>query len=159
MDELDIPGERPVNMIQLIYYSKNTLDADDRGQLKNLREILETARTKNGAIGVTGYLIFDKAYFLQILEGEREAVTATYNRIKGDRRHAQITLVETREIKMRSFADWNMGAAMRSMDHQEVYLAHGISGDIDPTKLSGPKIMALATDLRDLERGRKKSAA
>lgn len=147
-----------MSLIQLIYYSKNTLDADDRGQLTNLREILEKARAKNSPIGVTGYLIFDKAYFLQILEGEREAVFATYERIKGDRRHQQITLVETRDITMRSFADWTMGAAMRSMDHQEVYLAHGIAGNIDPTKLNGSKILSLATQLRDLEQARKRAA-
>jgi len=148
-----------VSLVQLVYYSRNTLDADDRGQLKNLREILDIARAKNGANGVTGYLIFDKAYFLQILEGERAVVTATYERIKGDRRHQAITLVETREIRVRSFADWSMGAAMRSLDHQEVYLAHGIAGEIDPTKLSGSKILALAADLRDLERGLKRTAA
>lgn len=147
-----------MSLVQLIYYSKNTLDADDRGQLKNLREILETARAKNGAIGVTGYLIFDRAYFLQLLEGERTAVFATYERIKGDRRHQAITLVETRDITMRSFADWTMGAAMRGVDHQEIYLAHGIAGDIDPTRLTGSKILSLATDLRDLEQARKRAA-
>jgi hypothetical protein len=148
-----------MSLIQLIYTSRNTLDADDRGQLKNLREILEKARTKNSAVGVTGYLIFDKACFLQILEGERDAVFATFERIKGDRRHQAITLVETREVRMRSFADWTMGAAMRSVEHQEIYLAHGIAGEIDSAKMTGAKILALATDLRDLEQARKKAAA
>lgn len=146
-------------MTQLIYYSKNTLDADDRGQLTNLREILETARRKNGENGVTGYLIFDKAYFLQILEGEKDAVEETYRRIAGDRRHADVTLVDQRAIVQRNFSDWNMGSAMRSVDHEEVYLAHGISGAIDPTKLDGAKILSLATDLRDLEARRNRSAA
>ena len=146
-------------MTQLIYYSKNTLDADDRGQLTNLREILEIARRKNGENGVTGYLIFDKAYFLQILEGERAAVEETYRRIAGDRRHADVTLVDQRTIVQRNFSDWNMGSAMRSVDHEEVYLEHGISGAIDPTKLDGAKILSLATDLRDLEARRSRSAA
>jgi hypothetical protein len=146
-------------MTQLIYYSKNTLDADDRGQLANLREILEVARRKNGENGVTGYLIFDKAYFLQILEGEREAVEETYRRIAGDRRHADVTLVDQRTIAQRNFSDWSMGSAMRSIDHEEVYLAHGISGVIDPSKLDGTKILSLATDLRDLEARRNRSAA
>ena len=146
-------------MTQLIYYSKNTLHADDRGQLTNLREILEIARRKNGENGVTGYLIFDKAYFLRILEGERTAVEETYRRIAGDRRHADVTLVDQRTIVQRNFSDWNMGSAMRSVDHEEVYLAHGISGAIDPTKLDGAKILSLATDLRDLEARRNRSAA
>lgn len=147
-----------MSLIQLIYYSQNTLEADDRGQLQNLREILSKARAKNAENGVTGYLIFDKAYFLQILEGEEEAVGATYDRIKGDRRHARVTLVEKRAIQLRSFADWTMGAAMRSLDHQAVYLQHGIGGALEPEKLNGSKIRSLATDLRDLERDRKKVA-
>ena len=58
-------------MTQLVYYSKNTLDADDRSQLVNLREILEIARRKNGENGVTGYLIFDKAIFCRFSKGIR----------------------------------------------------------------------------------------
>lgn len=147
-----------MSLIQLIYTSKNALHADDRGQLTNLREILETARRKNAEVGVTGYLIFDKAYFLQILEGDEAAVEATYARIAGDRRHAELRRVETRRIAQRAFGDWTMGAAMRSVDHQEVYLEHGISGPIDPAKLDGAKILSLAVDLRDLERSRVKAA-
>jgi hypothetical protein len=148
-----------MSLIQLIYYSKNTLEADDRGQLQNLRDILSTARARNGADGVTGYLIFDKQCFIQILEGEEDIVKATYHRIGMDRRHAKVTLVEVRPIKMRLFADWTMGAAMRSLDHQEVFLQHGISGTIDPARLNGSKILELAADLRDLERSRKNNAA
>lgn len=145
-------------LVQLIYHSKNTLHADDRGQLANLREILEIARRKNGEAGVTGYLIFDKAYFLQILEGEEKAVEETYARIIGDKRHAEVTIVERRPAKMRVFSNWEMGSAIRSVDHEEVYLQHGISGAIDPSKLDGDKILALATDLRDLDAARSRAA-
>jgi hypothetical protein len=148
-----------VRLIHLIYHSKNNLQADDRGQLSNLREILAKAQSKNSQNGVTGYLIFDKSYFIQILEGDSETVMSTFERIKGDRRHMEIAVVETREIAMRSFGSWTMGAAMRSLDHEEVYLRHGISGPIDPRKLTGPRILALAADLRDLERERRRPAA
>lgn len=146
-------------LVQLIYHSRNTLDADDRSQLVNLREILEIARRKNGEEGVTGYLIFDKAYFLQILEGEEKVVEATYRRIAGDKRHADVTLVGKRAIAMRTFPDWSMGSAMRSIDHEEVYLQHGISGAIDPSRLDGAKILSLATDLHALEQSRRRPAA
>jgi hypothetical protein len=52
-----------------------------------------------------------------------------------------------------------MGAAMRSLDHQEVFLRHGVSGTIEPTRLNGSKILGLAADLRDLELARKNNAA
>lgn len=146
-------------LVQLIYHSKNTLHADDRGQLTNLREILDVARRKNAADGVSGYLIFDKAYFLQILEGEEKVVEETYRRIAGDKRHADVTLVARRPIATRGFPDWSMGAAMRSIDHEEIYLRHGISGPIDPKRLDGAKILALASDLHALEQSKRRPAA
>ncbi len=46
-----------MDLVQLVYYSRNLLQDDDKGQLKLLREILATARTKNVEHGVTGYLV------------------------------------------------------------------------------------------------------
>ncbi len=146
-----------MDLVQLVYYSRNLLKDDDKGQLKLLREILATARTKNVERNVTGYLIFDRAWFIQILEGDRAEVRATYDRIARDPRHADVTLMDMKAIKQRSFTQWSMGGAMRNLDQQEVFLEHGISGQVDPTKLTAAKIVALAADLAALE-ARKRAA-
>ena len=142
-------------LVQLVYYSRNQLKDDDKGQLRQLRDILSVAREKNTARGITGYLIFDQTWFVQILEGERAVVHEAYQRIATDPRHAGVTMVETREVTQRTFGEWSMGGAMRNLDQQEVFLSHGIGGAIEPAKLSGSKILALARDLRDLEVNRK----
>jgi hypothetical protein len=135
-----------LDLVQLVYYSRNLLADDDKGQLKLLREILSIARQKNVERDVTGYLIFDKNWFIQILEGDRA-------------RHTGVTLLDTKPVRQRTFSSWSMGGAMRNLDQQEIFLAHGIAGQIDPTKLNAQKIVALASDLAALSGGRASQAA
>ncbi len=148
-----------MDLVQLVYYSRNLLADDDKGQLKLLREILSIARQKNVERDVTGYLIFDKSWYIQIHEGDRAQVRATYERIARDTRHTGVTLLDTKPIRQRTFSQWSMGGAMRNLDQQEVFLAHGISGQVDPTRLSAQKIVALASDLAALSGGRASQAA
>ncbi|HEY8564351.1 MAG TPA: BLUF domain-containing protein [Beijerinckiaceae bacterium] len=140
---------------QLVYYSKNQAASDDRGHLAQLREIIAVSQRNNQRDAITGYLIFDKVWFLQILEGERDKIFTTYKRIEKDPRHGTITLVQTKEIAGRAFPNWTMGGAMRTPEAQEVYLRHGIGGAIDPTKLKGQTIIELALDLQAYEAARK----
>jgi hypothetical protein len=139
-----------MELVQLVYYSQNLLKDDDKGQLKLLREILATAQRKNAETSITGYLIFDRAWFIQILEGDRAEVRAAYERIARDPRHTGVTLLDTKPIPARTFQSWSMGGAMRNLDQQEVFLSHGLAGQIDPSKLTSAKIVALARDLAAL---------
>lgn len=55
--------------LQLVYYSRFV--AGSQGAMSAVRDILKVSEAKNGRNRVTGFLIFDKANFLQILEGMR----------------------------------------------------------------------------------------
>jgi hypothetical protein len=140
---------------QLIYYSRNKMPGDDRAQLTNLRGILSTSQRNNARDGITGYLIFDKSWFVQILEGDRAKVSEAYTRIARDNRHAMSTVMNTRDVAERSFPEWTMGGIMRSVDVQEIYLSHGFGGPVDPTKVKWEKLFALALDLNKFERTRR----
>lgn len=133
---------------QLVYFSRNTVPGDDRAMLTNLREILAVAQRNNVRDGITGFLIFDKTWFFQILEGERLKVTETYTRIARDTRHSGASIMNARDVTDRSFPDWSMGGAMRSVDVQEIYLQHGIGSSMDPSKLNSAKVLHLAMDLQ-----------
>lgn len=76
---------------QLVYYSRNTVQGGDRAMLINLREIVSASQRNNSRDGVTGFLIFDKTWFVQILEGDKAQVTETYTRIARDTRHSAAT--------------------------------------------------------------------
>jgi hypothetical protein len=140
---------------QLIYYSRNTVPGDDRAMLTNMREILGASQRNNARDGITGFLIFDKTWFFQVLEGDRAVVKETYDRIAADTRHTGTVVMSTRDAALRSFPNWTMGGALRTPEVQEVYLANGISGDLDPKKLSADQILQLALDLQEYEQSRR----
>lgn len=135
-------------MHQLVYFSRNQIQGTDRDLLGGMREILKASDRNNRRDGVTGSLIFDKVWFLQILEGELASVEATYRRIQGDARHGEVTLMSTRPILQRQFPDWGMGGLVRTLDVQEIFLSHGIGGAIEPAKLSAVDVVDLALDLK-----------
>lgn len=92
-------------VIQLIYRSA----AQTRFSPKELSELLVRARANNTQLGLTGMLLYDDGSFLQMLEGERDALFTLYARILVDPRHAGITRLLEREIDERQFGDWKMG--------------------------------------------------
>ena len=74
----------------------------------SLTGILSAARRNNARDGITGCLVCREDLFLQLLEGQREAVIATYERILRDDRHANIVTLSSGDIESRLFRDWTM---------------------------------------------------
>jgi isopenicillin N synthase-like dioxygenase len=50
---------------------------------------------------------FDRS-FLQMIEGEREAVEDAVRRIRADARHSGLIEVYNRPVEQRTFSDWSM---------------------------------------------------
>ena len=74
-----------------------------------LSEIAKTSRRNNERDDLTGLLVKVGEYFFQILEGPPEAVDATYERIRLDRRHGDIVVVGSPElVDARLFGEWSM---------------------------------------------------
>ncbi|GJE04486.1 BLUF domain-containing protein [Methylobacterium isbiliense] len=140
---------------QLVYYSRNTVAGGDRAMLTNMREILSASQRNNSRDGITGFLIFDKTWFVQILEGERAKVTETYARIACDPRHSAATIINLRDVHGRLFPNWTMGGAMRTPEVQEVYLQHGFGGPLEPARLKSEQVINLALDLQAYEVSRR----
>jgi diguanylate cyclase (GGDEF)-like protein/PAS domain S-box-containing protein len=73
-----------------------------------LDALLKPARNANRATGITGCLLYQDGYFMQMLEGNRETVFALYEKIKGDPRHRDVSLVMEGPARHRVFMDWSM---------------------------------------------------
>lgn len=142
---------------QLVYYSRNTVPGGDRAMLTNMREILSASQRNNSRDGITGFLIFDTTWFVQILEGERAKVQQTYDRIARDPRHTAATILNVRDVPARHFPNWTMGGAMRTPEVQEVYLQHGVGGPLDPARLKSDQVVNLALDLQAFEVNRRQA--
>jgi hypothetical protein len=73
-----------------------------------VESILESSSRNNPTSGITGVLIATQTHFLQILEGEFEALNETLERISRDTRHERVQLIRFSDIKKRRFDDWAM---------------------------------------------------
>ena len=73
-----------------------------------VNSILASSSRNNPENDITGVLVATETHFLQILEGEFEALNATFERIARDTRHDTVQLISFTEIEERQFADWAM---------------------------------------------------
>jgi hypothetical protein len=74
-----------------------------------LTKLLAKARLKNQARQISGLMIYHEREFLQLIEGEKEDVTALFDKISTDPRHQQVYLLWENPIKARNFGQWTMG--------------------------------------------------
>ena len=92
-------------MFQMVYLSEYAGDDIER----DLAKILETARRHNEPAAITGLLLYLAGSFIQVLEGDAEAVRALFGRICADPRHRQVVVLLEHEVARRLFPDWSMG--------------------------------------------------
>lgn len=93
-----------MNLVQLIYVSK----------LANKNEMVigaihDSAVRHNTRNGLTGMLLYRDGSFMQVLEGPRDRVLVTYNRIQLDPRHTHHELILEEPLSARNFPSWSMG--------------------------------------------------
>ena len=129
-------------LVRLIYHSENRLGAP-----AELNAILDVSNVNNQRDDITGALLFDAHWFIQILEGEREAVSATLTRIIADPRHSAITVMDVQTVESRMFAKWWMGGANLQGESDVLLKRHGLGPPLDPRKMSGRHAVALALDV------------
>ena len=92
-------------MHRIIYLSSGVKIFSD----EEINDLLKISRENNQKNGITGLLLYSDGNFMQILEGEKEAVENTYNKIQNDTRHRNIILITNESIKQRNFSEWKMG--------------------------------------------------
>lgn len=127
-------------LVQLTYASRAP-----GATLSEITDMLNLAKKKNAELGITGLLVFDSRFFLQLLEGERERVNALYRRICRDPRHSDVTLLTYREIGERTFGDWAMGYV--SYVDADTLARHSDAGRFDPFALEAARVLPLLEEL------------
>lgn len=93
-------------LTRAIYVNQPTvpMGPDQREQVMN--EISLAGLRHNPVNGISGLLAYDSRHFVQVLEGERSAITQTLVRIAADPRHTDFELFSMEEIGTRRFEDW-----------------------------------------------------
>ena len=146
----EIVGGRTMPLSRLIYLSENRIDRADGSMLRQLGSIMATSQRNNAAAAITGALIFDDGWFLQVLEGDRRAVWRTFERIAADERHGGTLLVEMVDVSARLFGNWWMGLAVRSAATSSLFRPHERFGVFSPVEMSGRQVLDLMVGVAKL---------
>ena len=89
---------------RMIYTSEATYQLSS----EELKGILSTSRSNNESNQITGSLVYVDGIFLQILEGDKEAVQSLAQKIQADTRHRSFKIIYEAGSKGRLFGSWSM---------------------------------------------------
>jgi hypothetical protein len=95
-------------MFRIIYLS-SAIEMFTDEEINNL---LQISRANNEQKNITGLLLYSEGNFIQILEGSKEDVMDTFEKIKLDTRHKNIIIIVNEETESRTFSDWSMGYSL-----------------------------------------------
>ena len=90
----------------IVYTSEYTGLPEDIGV--DLRDITEVSKVKNKQTAITGALLYHNGRFVQIIEGEQEALEELMATLHRDSRHKNIERLVDESVAARKFQDWNM---------------------------------------------------
>lgn len=94
----------PTIMYYLIYSSMAAPDVTST----DMQAIISSSERNNRENQITGILIYHDGGFIQMLEGEENAVLETYHRITQDDRHSAVVKLFSGESAKRHFPHWKM---------------------------------------------------
>ncbi|WP_429912785.1 BLUF domain-containing protein [Glycocaulis sp.] len=102
-----------MNISRLVYVSTARPDL----MLTDIDAIVDTARARNEAEGITGLLIFNGFNFMQLLEGPPESVERVFASICKDTRHSGVVRILSASAGDRVFGGWAMAYARTGAGH------------------------------------------
>ncbi len=109
-------GHGQASLYRLIYCSRNAIPPGADTVRDAIGAILSASRARNEAAGVTGALLFTGSGFAQVLEGPREIVERTFDRIGADPRHCDVSVLTFTPTERRAFPDWPLGFCGQVLD-------------------------------------------
>lgn len=112
-------------IFRIVYCSRAT--ADGPVEPPELARILATSRRNNADVNVTGALLYNRGFFVQLLEGSFDAVQSVFERIQADPRHDAVVVLQAETVESRIFAEWAMAEAQpESPRRTQEILSHAL---------------------------------
>lgn len=135
------------SLVHLIYFSRLTISNDPALRARQIGEITRQAQKKNEFAVITSFLIIDQNFALQVIEGERQSVNETFQRIAVDSRHRDVQIVEWREIAKREFVT-SFTTVSRNGTNEPHFSKSGLLPMLQRGTPRGSTIHALAVTLQ-----------
>lgn len=141
------------DLYRLVYASKNLLQGPEAEVMAAVRQILDASQRNNRTVGVTGALMFNAGAFAQVLEGPRQGVEATFERIQRDLRHSDVTVLQCGPAESRGFTNWSMAFVGQSSQGQARFNSLASESGFDLSRLDGDSVFAMLHGLVMEEEG------
>jgi hypothetical protein len=131
-------------LYRLIYFSRQVVQIQDDLDFE-VDNIVRASIRNNRAVAVTGLLLIHQNWFVQALEGPKQAVLTTFGRIRLDRRNLDPTVIGAGSASHRCFRDWNMCARRMCAADDAILAELEQTGAFDPTRLTAETGLRLLT--------------
>ena len=102
------PSRSDEEFLRLTYFSRSQLPPDVAAREKALKDIFDRSMVHNARAGITGQLLYNQEFFVQTLEGPRDAVERLLDKIVDDPRHIDVVVVRAGLHQTRRFHAWSM---------------------------------------------------
>ncbi|MCJ2061322.1 BLUF domain-containing protein [Methylobacterium sp. J-088] len=134
-------------LYRLVYASKNLFQGSEAELTAAVGQILAASQRNNARSDVTGALMFNTGAFAQVLEGPRQGVEETFERIQCDDRHGDVTVLQGGPTESRSFANWSMAFVGASAGGQARFSRLAAESGFDLSRLDGDAVLAMLHEL------------
>lgn len=134
---------------RLIYTSRLSVNFTNDAFIEQLSSILNASTRHNQVEDITGALIFDNNWFVQVLEGSRDKVWSLFKKIERDSRHTAVIPVDISMVSGRRFGQWWMGCAERNSGNEALFARYLLDGRFEPDKMQSIELLSLMIDLSE----------
>ena len=134
-------------LYRLVYASKNLFQGSEAELTAAVGQILAASQRNNAQSDVTGALMFNTGAFAQVLEGPRQGVEETFERIQCDDRHGDVTVLQCGPTERRNFATWSMAFVGASAGGQARFNRLATESGFDLSRLDGDAVFAMLHEL------------
>lgn len=137
---------------RLIYVSKATKQVS----FESIQEICKKSAISNKKLGITGLLIFNRKYFIQLIEGDRSALSQVMFKIYENPLHYDIELIDFSPAESRMFTYFGAKMFAESNVCQELFFRYTSSVDFNPYQINSATAATLVAKLAGVEADEKK---
>lgn len=119
----------------ICYISKEVPTKDD----PNFADLFDFVIKFNKDHNITGVLLYEDGFFLQVLEGETQLIKDLFQRIKRDQRHKDVLNILDRPIEKPIFKSYSTGFSIltekKAIRDLNTYLSYNYPGNEYPQNI------------------------
>jgi ABC-type transport system involved in cytochrome bd biosynthesis fused ATPase/permease subunit len=143
---------QPPKALHRLFYRSRQTPAVAADLDFEVQRIIGAAISRNRGVGLTGLLLTIQGHFIQALEGDINAVRATYARISLDPRHHDLRIISQGPAMQRLFGEWNMCARALAPSDQAILDVLDSKGGFNAEALTADSVQRLLTAVAAIQK-------